>query len=180
MAQCAVMITDHIDRKSQCSREENHAGEHCANVITDGEAQRVFARNHVSGQAVVPYSMVVTIEPDDTELECASCGVTYIKHAYMGNYCTQCSFWLSRAKDFKKFRSEKITGAETASLVTPDYKMFSVCPSDTRGFSGAYFTVGLLDSNEVVRIKGPWHCGTVPLHLRDEFEPNVRFVTLEA
>ena len=179
MTQCATMITDHLDRNAQCDREENHAGSHLAKVVTDGEVQHVLAHNRELDKNVIPHSLVVTIKPDDVMSECKSCGISYVKREFMGDYCTQCSFWLSKAGDFKKSRSKKITGSEKAFLVTRDYECFSLCPTDKRGFSGAYFSVGLLDSDEIVKIKGPWHCGIVPLHLRDEFEPNVRFVTLE-
>lgn len=180
MTRCATMIDDHLGRESQCSREENHLGNHCANVTAGGNAQLVFAKNHEFDKNVIPYSMVVTIKADDAVAECESCGITYIKHEFMGGYCTHCSFWLSKARDFKKSRSENITGSEEASLVTNDYDFFSICPSDTRGFGGAHFSVGLLGSDETVEIAGPWYCGTVPTHLREQFEPNVRFVTLKA
>ena len=180
MTQCAVMIADHVGRKLQCSREENHVGRHFASVNTGGKVHHVLADTHGLDENDVMHSFVITVDDDDVEAECKSCGVTYIKREFMGEYCTQCSFWLSKAGDFKKSRSEKITGSKKASLLTNDYEFFSLRPIGPQGFSGADFSVGLLGSDEVVKIKGPWYCGTVPLHLRDEFEPNVRFVTLES
>lgn len=176
MKQCTTLIGAHNGQKVQCSREFDHAGEHCADVVVHGETQRVFAENREFDKNAVPYSMVVTIKADDKEIECKSCGIKYVDSEYSGEYCAQCSFWISRAKHFQKSRSEHVTGRENATIVTLDYELYSICPSDTRGFSGAAFAVGLLGSNEAIKIKGPWYGGSVPMHLRDEFKPNVKFV----
>ena len=176
MKQCTTMIAAHNGQRVQCSRELDHAGEHCADVVVRGKTQRVYADGQGFDKSLVGYNMVVTVKPDDDERECDSCGIKYIKSEYSGDYCAQCSFWISRAKNFKAHRSENITGRENATLVTLDYELYSICPSDTRGFDGAIMSVGLLNSNEAVKIKVPCYGGTVPLHLRDEFKPNVRFI----
>lgn len=176
MKQCTTLIGAHNGQKVQCSREMDHKGEHCADVVVHGNTQRTFAENREFDKNVIPYSMVVKVKPDDEEIECQSCGIKYVErdHAH-DHYCVTCSFWISRAKNFQKSRSENITGRENTTIVTLDYELYSICPSDTRGFSSATFEIGLLGSNETINVKGPWLGGTVPMHLRDEFKPNVRF-----
>ena len=179
MKQCTTMIAAHNGQKVQCSRELDHDGEHCADAVVRGATQRVYADGQGFDKDLVGYNTVVTVKPDDNEETCDCCGIKYIKSEYSGDYCAQCSFWISRAKNFKAHRSENITGREDATLVTLGYELYSVCSSDTRGFDGGTFSVGLLGSNETVKIKGPWYGGVVPSHLRDEFKPNVRFVKQE-
>lgn len=176
MKQCTVIVEAHNGQDVQCSREFNHAGEHCADVIVQGATNRVYAENRGFDKNSAPYSMIASIKPDSKERECKSCGIKYVEYDHAHDYCVTCSFWISRAKHFQKSRSENITGREDATIVTLGYELYSICPSDTRGFSGAAFAVGLLGSNEAIKIKGPWYGGSVPMHLRDEFKPNVKFV----